>query len=57
MKYYLGGGRVSELEYILSLYNMQHIKLAEKLEIKKQSINFWIKGKQKIPKKYLPILE
>ncbi|HEY5563158.1 MAG TPA: hypothetical protein VIK72_15650 [Clostridiaceae bacterium] len=48
---------MSELEYILSLYNMQHIKLAEKLEIKKQSINFWIKGKQKIPKKYLPILE
>ena len=45
------------LEYILSIYNMQHIELAEKLGIKKQNINLWIKGKQKIPKKYLPILE
>lgn len=45
------------LEYILSLYNMQHIELAEKLGIKKQNINLWIKGKQNIPKKYLPVLE
>ncbi|GEQ22123.1 hypothetical protein CBU02nite_26290 [Clostridium butyricum] len=45
------------LEYILSLYNMQHIELAEKLGIKKQNINLWIKGKQNIPKKYFPILE
>ena len=45
------------LEYILSLYNMQHIELAEKLGIKKQNINLWIKGKQKISKKYLPVLE
>lgn len=45
------------LEYILSLYNMQHIELAEKLGIKKQNINLWIKGKQNIPRKYLPILE
>ncbi|MCQ4921461.1 transcriptional regulator [Tissierella sp. P1] len=45
------------LEYILSLYNMQHIELAEKLGIRKQNINMWIKGKQNIPKKYLPILE
>ncbi|MES9695039.1 helix-turn-helix domain-containing protein [Bacillus toyonensis] len=45
------------LEYILSLYNLQHIELAEKLGIRKQNINLWIKGKQKIPKKYLPILE
>ncbi len=45
------------LEYILNLYNMQHIELAEKLGIKKQNINMWIKGKQNIPKKYLPILE
>ena len=45
------------LEYILSLYNMQHIELAEKLGIKKQNINLWIKGKQNIPKKYIPILE
>lgn len=45
------------LEYILSVYNMQHIELAEQLGIKKQNINLWIKGKQNIPKKYLPILE
>lgn len=45
------------LEYILSLYNMQHIELADKLGIKKQNINLWIKGKQNIPKKYLPVLE
>ena len=45
------------LEYILSLYNMRHIELAEKLGIKKQNINLWIKGKQKISKKYLPVLE
>jgi transcriptional regulator with XRE-family HTH domain len=36
---------------------MQHIELAEKLGIKKQNINLWIKKKQNIPKKYLPILE
>ncbi len=45
------------LEYILSLYNMQHVELAEKLGIRKQNINMWIKGKQNIPKKYLPILQ
>ncbi|RKD22380.1 hypothetical protein SAMN02745883_00779 [Caminicella sporogenes DSM 14501] len=45
------------LEYILSLYNMQHVELAKKLGIKKQNINLWIKKKQNIPKKYLPILE
>lgn len=36
---------------------MQHIELAEVLGIKKQNINMWIKEKQNIPKKYLPILE
>jgi len=35
---------------------MQHIDLADKLGIKKQNINLWIKRKQNIPKKYLPIL-
>ena len=45
------------LEYILNLYNMQHVDLAEKLGIRKQNINMLIKGKQNIPKKYLPILE
>ncbi|SCG82553.1 DNA-binding protein [Proteiniborus sp. DW1] len=45
------------LEYILNLYNMQHTDLAENLGIKKQNINLWIKRKQNIPKKYLPLLE
>ncbi|MBS4536778.1 hypothetical protein GOQ29_14235 [Clostridium sp. D2Q-14] len=45
------------LEYILGLYNMPHVDLAENLGIKKQNINLWVKRKQKIPKKYLPILE
>ncbi len=45
------------LEYILNLYNIQHIELAEQLGIKKQNINMWIKQKQNIPKKYLPVLE
>ena len=45
------------LEYILGLYNMQHIDLAEHLGLKKQNINLWIKGKQNIPPKYLPILQ
>lgn len=52
----MGGGYLIGLEYILNLYNMQHVELAEKLGIKKQNINMWIKRKQNIPKKYLPIL-
>lgn len=53
----LGGGSLIGLEYILGLYNIQHIELAEKFGLKKQNINLWIKGKQSIPKKYLPKLE
>lgn len=45
------------LEYILDLFGMQHIELAEKLGIKKQNINLWIKRKQNISKKHLPTLE
>ncbi|MFD1168905.1 helix-turn-helix domain-containing protein [Oceanobacillus caeni] len=45
------------LKFILDLYGMQHIELAEKLGIKKQNINLWIKGKQNISKKHLPTLE
>lgn len=44
------------LEYILNLYNVQQIELAEKLGIKKQNITLWIKRKQKIPKKHLVLL-
>lgn len=53
----LGGENLIGLEYILNLYNLQHIELAEKLGIKKQNINMWVKGRQNIPKKYLPVLE
>jgi len=52
-----GGESLIGLEYILHLYDVKHIELAELLGIKKQNINLWIKGKQGIPKKYLPILE
>ncbi len=45
------------LEYILNLFTIQHIELAEKLGIRKQNINMWVKGRQNIPKKYLPVLE
>jgi len=45
------------LEYILNLYNFPHIELADKLGIRKQNINFWVKGRQNIPKKYMPVLE
>lgn len=45
------------LEYILNLYNMPQIVLAERLGIKKQNITLWIKGRQPISKKYLPVLE
>lgn len=45
------------LEYILELNNVQQKDLAEELGIKKQNVTYWIKSKQKIPKKYLPILE
>ena len=45
------------LEFVLNLYNVQHIELAETLGIRKQNINLWVKGRQNIPKKYLPVLE
>lgn len=44
------------LEYILALYDMPHTDLAKKLNISRQNINQWIKGKNKIPKKHLPSL-
>jgi transcriptional regulator with XRE-family HTH domain len=53
----LVGDQLIGLEYILELYGMQQIELAEKLGIKKQNINLWIKRKQKISKKHLPTLE
>ncbi len=52
-----GGDGLIGLEYVLGLYNMQQLELANRLGIKKQNINLWLKGKQNIPKKYLPTLE
>lgn len=53
----MGGEYLIGLEFILGLYNMQYVELAEYLGIKKQNINMWVKRRQNIPKKYLPILE
>jgi len=53
----VGGGQLIGLEYILSLYNLPHIELADKLGIRKQNINLWVKGKQSIPRKYMPVLK
>ena len=36
---------------------MPHVELADRLGIRKQNINMWIKKKQNIPRKYLPILK
>lgn len=36
---------------------MQYIELADFLGIRKQNINMWVKQKQNIPKKHLPVLE
>lgn len=44
------------IEYILKLYEMTQQELADKLGIKQQNIDAWIKGKRKIPQKHLPIL-
>lgn len=45
------------LAYILNVYTMTQVELAERLGIKKQNITLWLKGRQPISKKYLPILE
>jgi plasmid maintenance system antidote protein VapI len=52
----IGGFKLIGLEYILQLHGMQHQELADKLDIKKQNINLWIKEKQKVSKKHLPKL-
>lgn len=52
-----GGLHLIGLEYILSLYNMSQVELAERLGIKKQNITLWFKGRQPVSKKYLPVLE
>lgn len=44
------------LEYICNLYNIQYKEIAEMLGISKQTINSWVTGRRKIPKKYLPNL-
>jgi transcriptional regulator with XRE-family HTH domain len=45
------------LEYLLALASMSQLELSDKLNTTKQNVNIWVKGKQKIPKKYLPLLE
>ncbi|AVK50651.1 hypothetical protein AXY43_23000 [Clostridium sp. MF28] len=41
------------LEYVLKLFEMTQQDLADKLEIKRQNIDSWIRGKRNIPKKHL----
>lgn len=44
------------LEYVLKLWDITQQELGEKLGIKQQNIDSWIKGKRNIPKKHLPKL-
>lgn len=48
----LVGDQLIGLEYILELYGMQQIELAEKLGIKKQNINLWIKKTKDLQKTF-----
>jgi len=41
------------LEYVLKLFEMTQQELADKLEIKRQNIDSWIRGQRKIPQKHL----
>lgn len=45
------------LEYVLKLWDTTQTELANKLELKQQNIDAWVKGKRNIPKKHLPKLE
>lgn len=49
--------KIKGLEYLLELASMSQLELSDKLNTSKQNLNMWIKGKQRIPKKYLPLLE
>lgn len=44
------------LEYVLRLWDITQQELADKLEIKRQNIDAWIRGKRKIPQKHIPRL-
>jgi len=44
------------LEYILDRQNMTQQQLADLVDRKKQNVNAWLKGRQAISKKILPIL-
>jgi transcriptional regulator with XRE-family HTH domain len=45
------------IEYVLKLFEMTQQELAEKLNIKQQNVDLWIRDKKrKIPKKHLPKL-
>ena len=44
------------LEYILKLWNITQQELADRLGIKRQNIDAWIRKQRPIPKKYLPVL-
>ncbi len=44
------------LEYVLKLWNITQQELADKLNIKRQNIDAWIRGKRKIPQKHIKSL-
>lgn len=44
------------IEYVLKLFEMTQQELADKLEIKRQNIDSWIRNQRNIPKKHLPKL-
>ena len=45
------------LEYICKLENKTYTELADYINISKQVINSWVKGRRKIPQKYLDLLQ
>jgi transcriptional regulator with XRE-family HTH domain len=44
------------LEYVLMISGTQHTKLANQLNMSRQNVNLWIKGKQLVSKKHLDVL-
>ena len=49
-------GKMLGFTYICKLHDVEYLEIADILGIKKQTINCWISGARKIPKKHLPIL-
>ncbi|NFE75501.1 helix-turn-helix transcriptional regulator [Clostridium botulinum] len=48
-----GGNNMTRLSYVLELYNLTQQELADKLQIKRQNIDAWLRKRRKIPEKHL----